>query len=109
MDVLMEAPKRIKILGKTFKVVERNFEDSPEAAGLTYVTDQELHYRTDDHFEAQRDTLLHEVIHGVELQLGLELTEQQVTSLAAGLLGVLRDNKHFTRWLTAKDPNKESN
>ena len=99
-----QAPKRILILGKRFKVVAHTKESLPDEAGLTKIMEQELCFRTDDHFEGQRDTLLHEVIHGIELQLGYKLTEAQVSGLAAGLLQVLRDNPGFAKWLLEPAP-----
>lgn len=54
--------------------------------------------------EAQkRDTLLHEVIHGIEYAMHLELEERQVHALAAGLLCVMRANPAFVRWLVLND------
>lgn len=101
------APKRILILSKRFKVVPQTKETMPDEAGLSDVMAQKLHYRTDDHFEGQRDTLLHEVIHGIEIQLGLRLTEAQVTALAGGLLQVMRDNPTFVGWLVEPMPKED--
>jgi len=44
-----------------------------------------------------QDTLLHEVIHAVEEQLHLRMTEKQVFALAAGLFAVFRDNQEVLR------------
>jgi hypothetical protein len=39
------------------------------------------------------DTFLHEVLHLVSQNYGVDLTEAQVAGVAGGLLGVIRDNE----------------
>lgn len=47
------------------------------------------------------ETLLHEIVHGIDLDRRLELDERQVNQVAAGLLAVMVDNpeifgEHFS-------------
>lgn len=47
-----------------------------------------------------KDTLLHEVVHAVDILHNLGMTEEQVRGLATGLLAVLHDNPKFTQFIT---------
>lgn len=49
----------------------------------------------------QRDTLLHEVIHAIEHELDVTVTEKAVRMLGTGLLAVLRHNPALAAYLTA--------
>lgn len=40
----------------------------------------------------KRETLLHEIIHGIEEFMGIDLEESQIRKLGAGLAMVLEDN-----------------
>lgn len=50
--------------------------------------------------DQQRCTLLHEVIHGVDNDRGLALSEHQIEQLAIGLFQVIRENPQFVREVT---------
>jgi len=108
----MKRPTRIKILGKVYKVrvvTERaqGFEDGDYGecdndkhvisilAGRSLGNDQ--------------DTLLHECIHAICFQMGVDgainkrgTEEQWVQGLATGLLAVMKENPSLVRYLRAK-------
>ena len=49
------------------------------------------------------DTILHELLHAIYATFGLKDEDEEeriVSALATGLVGVLRDNREFARWLT---------
>lgn len=49
-----------------------------------------------------RETLLHELLHGIEFATATELSEEVVTRLARCLMALFRDNPEFGRWLVHK-------
>jgi hypothetical protein len=49
----------------------------------------------------KRDTLLHEVLHGVDHEMHCNMSEAQIRRMATGLLQVLRHNPEFVAFLTA--------
>jgi hypothetical protein len=53
----------------------------------------------DDALEAQASaqTLLHEIVHAIGIQAGLELNERQVDSLAFGFMGVMKENPSLVK------------
>lgn len=97
-------PRRLRINGRVWQITTT--VDDPEAVGLAY-KDKGLICVTPgaDSF-ATKDTLLHEVMHAVRYMQGREdggeVEEDYVRSLATGILGVLRDNPTFAKWLIAK-------
>lgn len=54
-------------------------------------------------FEAA-DTLLHEVIHGLEHVMGFTVPERTIVKLTSGILGVLHDNPEVAKWLLSSQP-----
>lgn len=50
-----------------------------------------------------KETLLHEVLHGLDYHNGINLTHKQIDALTAGLLQVIRDNPLLVRHLTQED------
>ena len=105
-------PAQVKIVGKVYKVrvvTERadGFEDGDYGdcdndqlviriiAGRSIANDQ--------------DTLLHEILHAIEFQMGLDgainkkvSVEQRIQGTATGLLAVMKDNPALVRFLTRK-------
>ena len=63
---------------------------------------QKMAIRDGQPFEQEQDTLLHEVIHGVDHELNLKFSERQVRAFATGLLAVLKDNPKFFSYLRKK-------
>ncbi len=96
--------KRLKINGRTFRIEalpadSDNLGEMRGDAGVIAMRPKQ------DEF-TERDTLLHEAFHAILHQQGNEdggkVEEHYVRSLATGLLGVLRDNPTFAKWLIAK-------
>lgn len=97
-------PKRIKIIGKRYRVSVVEKVDEEDSWGESDAVNQVLLLHEAQGFGAARDTALHEAIHGVDHQMHLALTEQQVEGLGTGILALMRDNPSFVRWLMAKEP-----
>jgi hypothetical protein len=57
--------------------------------------DQEITIANMDDADVENEKFLHELIHAIDANRALDLTEQQVTSLSHGLYQVLRDNKLY--------------
>jgi len=58
------------------------------------------------------DTILHELLHAIYATFGLKDEDEEeriVSALATGLVGVLRDNPNFARWLTDEASSTPSN
>lgn len=53
--------------------------------------------------DEERESLLHEVMHAIEYQQGLELKEDQIRQLSIGLFEVLRNNPKLAHYLLEED------
>jgi hypothetical protein len=82
----------IEILGVPV-TVERSDMSYTSNMGLWVETESRIRLDSTLKKELHDQTLLHEIIHAVESSLGLEMSEQTVTSLAAGMYQVMRANK----------------
>ena len=49
--------------------------------------------------DEERETLMHELTHAVENQLGLDLKEEQVRQLSVGMFAVFRDNPKLVSYM----------
>jgi hypothetical protein len=78
-------------------------EDAKENWGLYYPQKYEMHL-CDDFPNSQKaaEVALHECLHVIWQERGLKKGDQEeaiVTELALGILGFLRSNPRFTKWL----------
>lgn len=96
-------PKWIRIIGKRYRAEVVDKVDAEDSDGESDPVNQKLLLARGLGFENARDTALHEVIHGVDHQMRLALTEEQVEGLGTGVLAVMRDNPSFVRWLMARE------
>lgn len=103
----MDLKFKLNILGKTINVVFANpLDKAPKpfheksAVGRTYQEKSTIFVDATQDIDQLRDTTLHEIIHVLDYNLKMELSENQVHRLACGLFQVLRENKDFTKWLS---------
>lgn len=98
-------PGKVRLVGKDYLLVENTAGLARMGAfGTTSNLNAVIDYSLDQSLTQLRDTVLHEVIHAVDFSMYLGLEERQVHALAAGLLGVLRDNPEFTALLLQPEP-----
>jgi Zn-dependent peptidase ImmA (M78 family) len=104
---MSECPDEITVLGKPWQLINNNeYCEAEEVYGLTDCRECVIYYTTDTTPSQIRDTVLHELIHALDLSLHLELTEQQVHAIAAALYGTFMGNPKFTQWLLGRIINK---
>jgi hypothetical protein len=98
-------PERIKIISKRFTieyVKEGEGELDVDHAGECRTMEQRILIEEGQKPDTQKDTVFHEVLHAISDEMGLELTEEQVSGGAKGVLAVLMDNPSFARYLLRK-------
>ncbi len=107
----MKRPERIKILGKTYKVrvVTRTQDLEEDDYGLCDNDKHVISIVAGRSLGNDQDTLLHEIIHAIEFQMGTDGSinkkpseEARVQGLAVGLLAVLKDNAGLVSYLRQK-------
>lgn len=95
-------PLKLKILGKPFQVKWLTDGLDPELNGECDSDKQVISVRDGQPLEQEQDTLLHELIHGIDEAVDARLTESQVKRLATALLATLKDNASLVSYLRRK-------
>ncbi len=89
----MRSIKQLIINSKQYRVEEMSEDCS--STGLSFARDLWIKYNKSQPDEQLKDTLLHEVIHIIDYDGQLGLSEQQVHSLATQLYSFFHSNKEF--------------
>lgn len=86
--------RKIKILGRTYKVFTRPIKDVDKVMvfGFCDYRTQEIHLHKKLCRERKLETTLHEIVHVLDGDMGIGLSEKQVARLAVGLAGVALEN-----------------
>lgn len=92
----MKCPKSVRVIGKDYDIF---FYKKLKDAGYCYNVRQLIKVEKGQAPEAERDTVLHEVIHAIDYAMQCGLKEKQVHRLAGGLIQVLRENPAFAAYL----------
>lgn len=89
----MDIPKTLKIGGHEFKVLlVQSMASRDECYGKMWMDRLEIHIDSSVSKELQEETMLHEAIHAIDEENGLDLTEQQVQSLGHGIYQLIKTN-----------------
>jgi len=92
-------PATITILGFAFTVALEDAHDF-ELAGLIEHNRQRIRVKHNLAPDETRETLLHEVIHGVASAAAVDLSERKVRALSRVLYATLRENPELVTYLT---------
>jgi len=94
-------PESVNILGKTYAIewLPHIYEDDGEQSGMSSTRHQVIKISTSHHKEQQKDTLLHEMLHAVDEEIGTKLEEEQVRHIATCLFQVLNSNPNILEFL----------
>lgn len=96
---MASVPKSVRIFGREYSIKVEPLED---VVGLCYEAEQRISIAPDQTPIEEADTVLHETLHGLDYVLGMGLTEEQVRGTASGLIGILKDNPKFLRYLASQ-------
>lgn len=92
--------KTIKILSKEHRVKPFPPSSAPDNRFGQYSEKTgEIHYDAVQDKDQLKDTILHEVLHGVDFAGQIGLKEKQVAAFATLLLAVFRENPELVKWL----------
>lgn len=101
----MKPPKRLRVLGNRWDVVVKRLSKGKRTNKFgTCDTHNGLIVLDPRQGKGQmRDTLLHEVLHTIEQGWKLQLRENEVCRIAAGILSFMRDNPQAVKFLMEKE------
>lgn len=110
---MIRPPRRFTVLGQTFDVDLLPGDNVPGTwvpgqTGSCYYTLQRVALLAAQHPQQMRDTYLHEMLHALFVNGGLQHLmqcddEAMVSILTPHLLAMLRDNPRVVEFLTQKD------
>jgi len=90
-------PSKIKIFGKNVQV-----DKDPTLEGQFGEWEpfnHRIRIKPDLPLDVEADTLIHEIIHGIDDALLLQLKERQVHNLGMAFIAVLKENKELMSYL----------
>lgn len=97
-------PTSVRIFGRPYSItyVPRN-DPTFDQLGLTDPDSHRIWCADGQPEVEEEDTVVHEIFHAIRAtmrtQVDPEVEETMVGILATGLVGVLRDNPEFAKWL----------
>ena len=91
-------PKRIDVLGKSWSIAVEEIADGDY--GVCKHATNQIAVHPKQSKDNLRDSVLHEILHALDVELSTHMGERRVRLTATGLLQVLRANKALTAFLT---------
>ena len=89
----MKIPSKLKIGGHWFEVVFKNeVNDNYDKSGSGHAWNNKITIQKDMMQSKKESTFLHEIVHEINWQLGLNLDEHQTDCLGESMYQVLVDN-----------------
>ena len=89
----MKIPRKLRIDGEDWRVKKIKVNQNDLETRFFGMADHMERKITIDTVHRTDSTFLHEIVHAVDVNRHLSLTEEQVKSLSHGLYAVIKDNK----------------
>lgn len=109
---LVKRPVSVRLLGRTYDI---NYVDGSVLAdghdfGQIIYPLHKIYILEHQTPVEEADTVLHELIHAIDMTMGLQMSEHQVHHMATGLMALFQDNpeiaKYFSEDKFAKKPKR---
>jgi len=98
-DEKIPRPTTIKVFGRQYTINYVHAFAGMKDAGMLDYGNQILTVQENQLPLEEADTILHEVVHAVDLLMELKMSERQVQLVATGLMGVFQDNPEFAKYI----------
>lgn len=92
----MNIPQTFELFSQQWQIRAGSPKELDDNNGLCYTDSCEILLNPQQTAQGLKQTLLHELVHCIESKMNLELTENQVDSLAIGLNHLFTANPVFT-------------
>ena len=93
----MRVPKKISAFGRSYDIIhDDEVTDQFDSYGLVHHGEEVVFLQKRSvKYSEQREaaTLLHEIIHIIEENLRIDITEEQLGLISTGLYGIIKENK----------------
>ena len=91
----MNIPQTFELFSQLWQIRAGSPKEMEDNNGLCYTDSCEILLNPQQNPQSMKQTLLHELVHCIESKMNLELTENQVDSLAIGLNHLFTANPDF--------------
>ena len=91
---MTKLPTSVSFMGKTWKISE---ETMKKEFGKCYHRDLKITLRKNQPQDHLLDTVMHELVHMIDLEMAIGLKEKQVARLGTGLAHTLKTNPQLRR------------
>ena len=88
----MLIPNAVRILGQSYSIEILPKKDMPGMLGFCDTNSNTVKLRKTLKGDKLDEIFLHECIHAIDEQMGLNMKEKQVNGIAVGMLAFLKDN-----------------
>lgn len=99
--------KTLSLIGKRHKVewdcIGLTADDGDEVDGLFDRSKKLIQIAAGQTHDDERETLLHEILHALEVQMDAEIPEAKLRQLAVGLYAALKDNRKLVSYLLEEE------
>jgi len=92
----MKLPKSFRLFGKPWTIKRRKLKESGNCC----------HYKAEVQLDPRKTssgqiktTLLHEVVHAIEGDMDIKISEKDVNRISVGLYAWMKDNPKVVKWL----------
>lgn len=99
--------KTLRLIGKRHRIEwdceELKSDDGDDADGLFHRSKKLIQVAAGQTHDDERETLLHEILHALEVQMDAEIPEAKLRQLAVGLYASLKDNPRLVTYLLEEE------
>lgn len=99
--------KTLSLIGKRHRIewdcVGLTADDGDEVDGLFDRSKKLIQIAAEQTHDDERETLLHEILHALEVQMDAEIPEAKLRQLAVGLYAALKDNPKLVTYLLEEE------
>ena len=99
----MQIPNKFQLFSQQWTVRPGTEKELPDELGKCYTDSNEILIRPDQTRDSIIHTVLHELLHSIEMKMHLEMTERQIDCMALGLLDLFRNNPALTQILLPEE------
>jgi hypothetical protein len=99
-------PKRLTLIGKRHRIewdCDLREGDDVLISGYFHLSKKLIQVAAGQTHDDERETLLHEILHALEVQMDAEIPEPKLRQLAVGLYAALKDNPKLVTYLLEEE------
>lgn len=101
---MAQIPDTFKLFSQTWSIRPGTVKELPELLGMCFPDTNEILLAPAQTADSLIHTVLHELLHCIEIKQHLKMTERQIDCLALGLIDLFRNNPDMISLLLPQDP-----